>query len=203
MIVITRRTAIGTLVSSAALLTQGGRSMASIPSTSSPQITGPIARGTKGVAFASPEFDLSRYGYVVEEFFIEGQASAFDLAPGTDQGPDRKWRIVRRDPARYKTRLLVVRPTDQSKFNGSVMMHWQNVTAGYELGTATEGEFMRGYAWVGVSAQKIGIDGFDAPNPQGLKTWDRERYGSLVHPGDDYSFDIFIQAGRIAGPHRG
>ena len=29
----------------------------------------------------------------------------------------------------------------------------------------------------------------------GLKDWDKLRYGSLVHPGDAYSYDIFSQAG--------
>jgi hypothetical protein len=168
-----------------------------------PKLTGPIKGGAKGFAFCSPDFDLAKYGYVVEEFFIESDASAFDLVQGTEQTQDGKWRIERRpNPAAFKTRILVVRPQDNARFNGTVMVHWQNVTAGYELGTATEGEYMRGYAWVGVSAQKIGIDGFEGPNPAGLKIWDRERYGSLLHPGDDYSFDIFTQAARLVAPKR-
>src|SRR5262249_36603479 len=46
---------------------------------------------------------------------------------------------------------------------------------------------------VGVSAQAVGING---GNPAGFapKPWDPTRYGSLVHPGDNYCYDIFSQA---------
>jgi len=47
-----------------------------------------------------------------------------------------------------------------------------------------------GYAWVGVGAQASGVN---TPRT-GLKAWDSARYGSLVHPGDAYSYDIFSQA---------
>ena len=33
-----------------------------------------------------------------------------------------------------------------------------------------------------------------------LKGWDPERYGTLDHPGDDFSFDIYTQAARAVGP---
>ena len=38
--------------------------------------------------------------------------------------------------------------------------------------------------------------------PKGLVAWDKESYGSLSHPGDLYSYDIFSQAGRAVGPDR-
>ena len=55
----------------------------------------------------------------------------------------------------------------------------------------------------GASAQRIGVEGVDGagtgfPMPA-LKTDDPERYGSLAHPGDDYSFDMFTQAAELAG----
>lgn len=170
---------------------------------SATKVTGPITGGTRGTAFAAPDLDLKKFGYTVEEFFIEGQASTFDMAAGTSQTSDGKWKVERSAAsAPYKTRLLVVRPLDARNFNGTVIVHWQNVTAGYELGSVTEGEYLRGYAWVGVSAQKVGIDGFPGPDAAGLKVWDAQRYGSLSHPGDDYSFDIYTQAGRLVGPKR-
>ena len=53
------------------------------------------------------------------------------------------------------------------------------------------GEILReGYAWVGVGAQASGVN----TPVLGLKAWDPVRYGSLVHPGDRYSYDIFSQA---------
>jgi hypothetical protein len=51
----------------------------------------------------------------------------------------------------------------------------------------------RGHAWVGVSAQFVGIEG-GGVFPLSLKTIDAERYGSLSHPGDSFSYDIFSQA---------
>ena len=74
--------------------------------------------------------------------------------------------------------------------------------AGAEVGSVTEGEYLRGYAWVGVSAQSVGVNGFPGPQAAGLKQWDPERYGSLDHPGDTYSYDIFSPAGRVVGPDR-
>src|SRR5262249_51534016 len=55
-------------------------------------------------------------------------------------------------------------------------------------------------AWVGISAQAVGIEGgvtrdvgaFALPP---LKQADQVRYGSLIHPGDAFSYDIFTQAG--------
>ena len=47
-----------------------------------------------------------------------------------------------------------------------------------------------GYVWFGVGAQSVGVN-----SQGGLKAWDPARYGSLIHPGDAYSYDIFTQAG--------
>jgi len=52
-----------------------------------------------------------------------------------------------------------------------------------------------------VSAQFVGVEGTGAPPlipglDFVLKTADPERYGSLSHPGDSYSYDIYSQVGR-------
>jgi hypothetical protein len=68
-------------------------------------------------------------------------------------------------------------------------------------------ELGRGYPWVGVSAQAIGVEGgpvavsvpgASAADAQGkgLKALDPARYGSLSHPGDAYSYDMFTQVAR-------
>jgi hypothetical protein len=54
-----------------------------------------------------------------------------------------------------------------------------------------------GHAWVGVSAQKVGIDGGGFVESIHLKLLAPERYGHLEHPGDAWSFDIFTQVGRL------
>jgi hypothetical protein len=99
-------------------------------------------------------------------------------------------------PARtadYKVRMLVRRPADPRRFNGVVVVEWLNVTAMLE-GAADymqmKEEIEReGYAWAGIGAQASGVN---APRT-GLKAWDAERYASLAHPGDAYSYDIFAQ----------
>ena len=171
--------------------------------TTLPEVTGPITGGQHGQPFSMPTVNLVDHGYVVEEFFLEGTASRYQLSDGAEHTPDGLWRTEREAEAvPYTTRILVVRPAESSGFNGTVVVHWQNVTAGYELGTVQDGEYLRGFAWVGVSAQKIGVDGFPGPAAAGLKQWDGQRYGSLEHPGDAYSYDIFTQAARVVGKQR-
>lgn len=166
--------------------------------TNAATLTGPITGGERGGPFSA--VDVAELGYVTEEFFIEGQANTYELVEGT-HSPDGKWKSKRSDnKAAFKTRMLVVRPSESERFNGTVIVFWLNVTAGFELGNAA-GESLRGYAWVGVSAQKIGIDGFPQ-DPQGLKTWDPDRYGSLIHPGDAYSYSIFTQVAQSLAPDR-
>ena len=161
-------------------------------------LSGPVAGGERGSPFAA--VDVADQGYLTEEYFLQGEATAYELAEGTHT-LDGRWKTRQaEDKADFKTRLLVVRPEDPAVFNGTVIVFWLNVTAGFELGSASA-EALRGYAWVGVSAQKIGIDGFPQ-NPQGLKAWDSDRYGALVHPGDAYSYDIFTRAAMAVGPER-
>ncbi len=167
------------------------------------ELSGPIEGGQHGAPFAAPVLDLGEYGYVAEEYFLTGEAHAYRLTGESTHTADGRWQTEPEDETvRYRTRILVVRPQDNAAFNGTVIVHWQNVTAGYELGTVTEGEMLRGYAWVGVSAQKVGVHGFPGEEAAGLEQWDPERYGGLEHPGDAYSYDIFTQAARVIGPER-
>jgi hypothetical protein len=175
------------------------------------RLTGPITGGTRGRPWSRPQEDLDARGYVMEEFFLDGTATSYRLQLGAEYTPDGRWHAERDDTAPFRTRFLVVRPADASRFNGTVVVQWLNVTAGYELGTADDDELLSGYAWVGASAQRVGIHGFpadfprysgrQAPNPA-LQVWDPDRYGSLSHPGDRYSFDIFSQVARAVGPDR-
>ena len=174
-------------------------------------IEGPVEGGSRGRPWSAPLADTAARGYVVEEFFLEGTATSYRLRGGAELTTDGRWEAEPDDEAPFRTRILVVRPERAEAFNGTVVVQWLNVTAGYELGTADDDELLSGYAWVGVSAQRVGIHGFpegappysgrQAPN-EPLTAWDRERYGSLSHPGDRYSYDILSAAGRAVGPHR-
>ena len=147
-------------------------------------VTGP---GTIGLA----TFDLSQVGYQRSEAFLSGYARSYSpTAPLTNDG---KWTLAPDATlANFKTRMVTFRPIDPAKFNGTVVVEWLNVSAGSDLATdwiMAHNEFVRqGYAYVGVSAQVVGVNA--------LKTQQPDRYGTLVHPGDSYSYDIFSQAGR-------
>ena len=167
-----------------------------------PSVTGPIAGGTKGRPFGGPLLDLGRLGYREEEYFIEGTATRYRPAPGTELGRDGRWQVEPAGTAPYKTRFVVYRPSDPAAFNGTVVVTWNNVTAGYDLFNADSLElYEEGFVLVAATAQRVGIEGLP-PLRQGLATWDPERYGTLSIPGDDYSFDVFTQVARAVGRER-
>jgi Alpha/beta hydrolase domain len=168
-----------------------------------PTVTGPITGGSTGKPFTAAPIDLASFGYVEEEYFIEGNATAYGFQ-GT-AGSDGLWSVKATTRAHYKTRLLVRHPSDPVKFNGTVLVEWLNVSGGvdddpeFSFGHV---ELLRsGFAYVGVSAQAQGvIGGGFSLGPAGsepLVQWDPARYGSLQHPGDNYSYDIFTQAADV------
>jgi Alpha/beta hydrolase domain len=145
-------------------------------------------------------FDLGRHRYVSEEWLLDGTAQS---RRGTgEMGDDGRWETEEDSIAPYTTRLVLCRPADSAGFNGTVVVEWLNVSGG---GDASPDWFFlhrhlmrEGAAWVGVSAQKAGIDGggfFDSG--QHLKAVAPQRYALLSHPGDAFSFDIFSQAGAV------
>jgi hypothetical protein len=167
-----------------------------------PAVTGPITGGRHGWSFGRPLADLDRYGYVENEYFLEGSATRYVPAAGTSLGRDGRWQVEAVAAAPYRTRIVVIRPADAASFNGTVIVSWNNVSAGYDLYGGDSPEILEGgYAFVGVTTQRVGVHGLP-PTPMGLAAWDPERYGSLSIPGDDYSYDIFTQAARVVGRDR-
>jgi len=167
-------------------------------SVSTPTVTRPawtsdkIGDVSKNYPFFSPYADLSDYGYIQEEFFIEGLASNYNTPTGATGS-------ILSSNHPYKTRIVVRRPVSPKDFNGTVLLEWQNVTAGYDLDAhwISWKHFMRaGYVWVGVSAQRVGVQ----QPVTGLKDWSPVRYGTLdVTAGgtitdDSLCYDIFSQA---------
>jgi hypothetical protein len=171
-----------------------------------PRVTGRIT-GARA-PWGAPDVDLAARGYVLDEFALEGTARAFHLLD--EPTPDGRWSVAEYARAPFRTRMLVLRPERAGDFNGTVVVGWQNVSAGYESSAPTGGEVYEGYAWVGVSAQEVGLYGFPAGMERmasrralPLLEHDPERYGELHHPGDQAAFDVFTEAGRVLGPDRG
>jgi hypothetical protein len=142
-------------------------------------------------------YDESEVGYRETEYFISGTAQSYIATDAL--GSDGLWAIAAAEAAPYKSRIVVDRPIDPADFNGTVVVEWLNVTGGLDASpdwNQIHTEVTReGYIWVGVSAQFVGIEGGnDREISIPLKKLDPERYGSLSHPGDSFSYDIFSQA---------
>jgi hypothetical protein len=139
-------------------------------------------------------FDPAVVGYRESEVVLSGTANAYNMSEPSNN--DGKLTATVASSAPYTTRAVVMRPADPRHFNGTVIVEWLNVSGGADAGAdwmLGHTELIReGFAWVGVSAQKVGVDALRSdPAPRG----DPARYASLSHPGDDYSYDIFSQAG--------
>jgi len=155
------------------------------------------APGTPGrnYPFFSTDIRLANYGYVEEEFFYEGTANTYSSPPPGQDADLTKSGIG------YRSRLLVRRPSQASRFNGVAIVEWLNVTNGYDTDVLWlyEKEFFirEGYAWIGVSVQDGGV----SRPPHGIKVWSPGRYGRLDLTGAgavtdaSLNFDIFAQAG--------
>ncbi|MGY1724244.1 alpha/beta hydrolase domain-containing protein [Blastococcus sp. SYSU DS0533] len=166
------------------------------------EVTGPLPSDLGGdplsadLAETYPFFathqDLAGRGYVEEEFLVSGLADAYasprtpDIAPGT----------LLEEDVPYTTRIVVRRPANPRHFSGTALVEWQNVTAGYDLDALWNFEDVTrgGDAWIGVSAQQVGVDQ--------LRGWSPTRYGSLdVTAGGEYALDqlamdIYAQAAK-------
>ena len=147
-------------------------------------------------------FDIASLGYGIEEFFIAGTASSY--TPVGELGADGHWAVTAAGEADYTTRIVVLKPQDPAKFNGTAIVEWLNVTGGIDAPAEwfmAHREIVRaGYAYVAVSVQRVGVEGGQSRGgvDMSLKTIDPGRYAPLSHPGDAFSYDIFSQAGRLA-----
>ena len=137
-------------------------------------VTGPVSVNvspgdpSNDFIFSMSGMDLASHGYIEEEFFLEGTANRYS------QSEMETADIVDGGHA-YKTRFVVRRPADAARFNGTVVVEWVNVTANRDLDIdwLQVGEHLmrNGYAWIGLSAQRVGVDQ--------MREWSPTRYGSL------------------------
>jgi hypothetical protein len=179
-----------------------------VPSTvPSPVVTGPIPATARpgdpshGYPFFATDQDLRAYGYVEEEYFVEGTANRYTT-------PDGATGTVIDGDHRYRTRIVVRRPVSSRKFNGTAVVEWYNVTNTFDYEVVWSRSFRHlleaGYVWVGVSAQATGVH-----SGRGLKAWSPNRYGSLdltdggTVTEDALSYDVFSQAAQALRHPRG
>jgi hypothetical protein len=179
-----------TMAMLASLLTIGTMLGAlAVPAAAAVTISGPVTGGNGSPAAVTTAFDLGQVGYQQEEFFLSGTAHAY--TPTAPLGSDGRWSVAPGAEAPFTTRVIVNRPVDPRRFNGTVFVEWLNVSIGTDVGVdwgfGHNELIRRGAAWVGVSAQAVGLNAAKAADPP--------RYGPLSHPGDSFSYDMFTQAG--------
>ncbi len=160
--------------------------------------------------FMASPIDLAGRGYVEEEYVISAAPTSGGAGACSYTTPAGATGSVIACDGAYRTRIMVRRPASPEAFNGTVLLEWQNVTAQYDVDhywlESSEHIMREGYAWVGVSAQRAGVNpGFPCLPAFGvtigcnnLRTWSPLRYGTagadLDIPSDSLSFDIFAQA---------
>lgn len=164
-----------------------GAATAGVPT---PEVTGPIPRsfGIMGRPQTDHTVRMADYGYAEEEYFVSGRARHLD------------------DPTKaapYTTRFIVRRPLDARRFNGTVIVEWNNVSAQHDQTPdwywARPMVVREGFAYVVASIQRES----HCCAPLSLQTIDPVRYASMSHPGwteqlqpldaGGYSFDIYSQ----------
>jgi hypothetical protein len=179
-----------------------------------PRPEGPAARvvgvltGGKGLNLAVGRSQPLPAGWVEEEYALEGTAVSYASEGAL---PPDGWFALREDTsADYRTRIVVRRPGTQASFNGTVVVEWLNVSGGLDANPdfvyLADELYRGGYAWIGVSAQRLGIEGgpvlvstpqsAEAGAGRGLRALDPDRYGELHHPGDAFAYDIYTQVAR-------
>ncbi len=136
-----------------------------------PSVNGPIPVTKTSYPFNAAKRtnqDLSKSGYVEEEFFVSGLANVYDFDSKGDV-------IVKTANAPYTTRILVRRPASADKFSGTVVVELLNPTGMYDLDA--QWIFSRDHImasndiWVGITSKPVTV--------KALKTFDAERYKSL------------------------
>src|SRR4051794_38792390 len=150
------------LLTSVAAVLPAALGASGVRAVQTPTVTGPVTGG-KGRPFMG--LLEVPHGYVQEEFFFSGSAHADGCSPahtlvpavGVPQPPTRCPKVAAHLPdAPYTSRINVVRPADPRRFNGTVVMVWQNVSFVHDVGawfTIGDQIVRGGYAYVEVDAQ--------------------------------------------------
>ena len=138
-----------------------------------PAVKGPISVTADSYPFdaanrtIAPQ-DLSRLGYVEEEYLVSGFANVYDFDANGKV-------VVKTARAPYTTRLLVRRPVSPQKFSGTVVVELLNPTAMYDLDFQWQyaGQYFmeHGDAWVGITSKPV--------TARALRTFDPGRYGAV------------------------
>lgn len=148
------------------IITSSARLSAAPGSVATPDVSPIPAIGTM---WNQAPVDLRAHGLQEAEFYFSGET-----ADGT-----------------YKSRMIVRRPINPRRFNGTVIVEWMNASSGLDIDV----DFLsllplikrEGYAYVAITAQQV--------SASFLNNYSPERYGTLTI-NEASRFDVFAQAGK-------
>jgi hypothetical protein len=138
-----------------------------------PTVSGPLPSSEASHPFGAAAYqmvpeDLSKSGYVEEEYLVSGVANVYKWDAA---GPAE----VRTPNAPYTTRILVRRPSSPARSSGNAIVEMLNPSNQMDLniGWSLMREHMmrRGDTWVGITIRPIAVDA--------LKQFDPVRYGPV------------------------
>jgi len=118
-----------------------------------PKTTGPVPVTADSVPFMAAAnnlepTDLSKFGYVEEEFILSGNANVYDWAADGMM-------TVKTPNARYANRILLRRPANAARFSGTVIVEVTNAARRYDWammwGYGRDYFLEHGDAWVGLT----------------------------------------------------
>ena len=171
------RILVAVMVTMAAGLVASAPASAAFGDIPTSNVTGPIAVTADSYPFLATDIDLDQYGYVEQEFFLEGLAYRYDTSVAFNQNAPRYETDGPNLDGTYpfKTRIVVRRPANPADANGVVVAEWNNVTSTQDVEFNWFGDpyylLENGYTFVGVTAQTAGV--------ASLKAFNNARYGSL------------------------
>ncbi len=155
-----------------AALVMFGAAFAAGQGTPVPKFTGPIPVTADSYPFLDDAhslvpYDLSKYGYVEQEFIVSGTANVYDWAADGSL-------TVKTPNAPYAARILVRRPANASKFSGAVVVEPLGAVRRFDwaimYGYLNEHIMEHGDAWVGITMPAA---------TDALKKFNPTRYASL------------------------
>jgi len=176
----------------------GFASAVSLPTTQLlPVVPGdPETRSTPFIAWF---MDLSLDGYVEEEYAVSGLANIYGYLDDAAESPEVE--VIEADVP-YTTRILVRRPAEAKRFNGTVIYEIFNATAGWDGDPIWQSNFdyiiRSGAVYVGMSTKPNTIDFLrDGWAAWPLVTRNASRYAAMSMPHFGQVWDMLSQTGLL------
>ena len=155
---------------------------------------------TRSTPFIAWYEDLGKSGYVEEEFSVSGDANIYEYVDDESQSSAVR---MRDEAIPYTSRLLIRRPADAERFNGTLYLEVLNPTAGWDgdpIWQNTHEYMMReGAIYAGLTSKPVALNflrdkwGRD-PYPQR----DSSRYAKLEMPYFGHDRDMLSESGGAA-----